>query len=224
MSGKMASGKDFSAEVISETFEENDSNIRLLFASFTAELRRELDLIAEEMKMNFTAEELSSRHQCSIDDMNKLRDIFKADSDFYRSDYTLFNRNEKSRELLQFWGTEVRRKQSNDYWVRKAREFVAKVSNRYDYIFFTDVRFPNEAQGIKDMGGILIRCESPESLRIERLESRGIATSQESLNHASETSLDEYDKFDYLLTTINREDAEQLAIKLMSDTRGLSGD
>lgn len=48
----------------------------------------------------------------------------------------------------------------------------------------TDVRFPNEAQAIKDKGGILIRLN------------RGLGDTG---NHASETALDNYDGFDVVI-------------------------
>ena len=50
----------------------------------------------------------------------------------------------------------------------------------------TDVRFPNEAQAIKDRGGILIRINRPQL--IER-----------DFEHLSETALDDYDGFDYVI-------------------------
>jgi hypothetical protein len=49
----------------------------------------------------------------------------------------------------------------------------------------TDVRFPNEANIIKEKGGIL--------LRVNRVSNNPIS------NHPSETSLDNYDKFDYTI-------------------------
>ncbi len=54
----------------------------------------------------------------------------------------------------------------------------------------TDVRFPNEADYIKSLDGILIRIEGdPAGIR---------ANSTRDLNHPSETSLDDY-KFDHVI-------------------------
>lgn len=216
MSGKMASGKDYTAELISEAMRNHDEGVRLLFTSFTAELRRELDSIAETVKRGASTDELSIKYNCPNEDIESVVSIFKSDPDFYLPTYSLFNRNEKSRELLQFWGTEVRRKQNDDYWVRKAREFVSRVSNRYDYIFFTDVRFENEAEGIKQMDGVIIRCEVSDDLRIVRLNKRGVSTTEESLNHSSETSLDNYEHFDYKVNTRESNDALSLAEELIA--------
>ena len=55
----------------------------------------------------------------------------------------------------------------------------------------TDVRFPNEAKAIKDKGGILIRINRPQYL------DNGLVVRKD--EHLSETSLDDYDKFDHVI-------------------------
>lgn len=81
--------------------------------------------------------------------------------------------NSSVRELLQRLGTEAgRHVLGDDVWVRTA---MAKVKPGGRYVF-TDVRFPNEAQAIKDLGG--------EVWRIDRRGSNPVNA------HASETELD----------------------------------
>ena len=63
----------------------------------------------------------------------------------------------KYRELLQFWGTEFRRAQDQEYWVKK-------LSSRLDIelpqiALISDVRYRNEAEWIKDRDGYYIRVE-----------------------------------------------------------------
>jgi hypothetical protein len=89
------------------------------------------------------------------------------------------------RWALQHMGTEAMRKNIDDeIWVkatmRKAMPLVAKGGN----IVITDVRFPNEAQAIRDAGGRL--------WRVERL---GLETS----DHASETALDDFGPWDMVI-------------------------
>ena len=55
----------------------------------------------------------------------------------------------------------------------------------------TDVRFPNEANIIKDKGGIMIRINRSQFM----IDGKVILKDE----HASETGLDDYDKFDYVI-------------------------
>ena len=59
------------------------------------------------------------------------------------------------RTLMQNYGTEVRRGDRDSYWVDKWAE--AFVLTETAHAMTDDVRFINEAQKVKDMGGILIR-------------------------------------------------------------------
>jgi hypothetical protein len=58
----------------------------------------------------------------------------------------------------------------------------------YPKWIITDVRFPNEAKAIKDKGGIVIRVNRNNG-------TRAIDTNP----HPSETALDDYDGFDYVV-------------------------
>ena len=64
-------------------------------------------------------------------------DFVEAQKDFFRP-------------LLQWWGTEFRRSLcGNDYWVNRMRRQLDQ-HRLADYIFVTDVRFPNEAELIRE--------------------------------------------------------------------------
>jgi len=89
------------------------------------------------------------------------------------------------RELLQLWGTEVRRAYEPDYWVNRMEDFLGR--NLGGWVI-DDVRFPNEAKYIRDLDGLLVRLEpypgwepGPHAV------------------HVSETALDEYERFDLRL-------------------------
>lgn len=89
-------------------------------------------------------------------------------------------------------------------WVEGVTEKDAKSfgENRYRFIpyipnwIITDVRFPNEAQAIKDRGGIVIRVNRP----LERLGNSKLPKLKHTSNnqHYSETVLDDYE-FDYVI-------------------------
>lgn len=72
-----------------------------------------------------------------------------------------------------------------------------------------DCRFPNEAIGIKEKGGIVIRLNGdPAGVR---------ANSQRDLYHLSETALDEYNEFDEVYENEgSQEDLQQFVNKVVS--------
>jgi len=59
------------------------------------------------------------------------------------------------RKLMQNYATEVRRKENPDYWRNKWIERVSYVAP--DNVVVDDVRFLNEAEAVKNLGGILIK-------------------------------------------------------------------
>ena len=83
------------------------------------------------------------------------------------------------RELLQKFGTAIRKEVDPDFWVKA-------LLNRYidDDIIIADVRFPNEAKAIKDAGGLLVRINR---------DGAGAG------NHISEIALDDYTDWDLVI-------------------------
>lgn len=62
-----------------------------------------------------------------------------------------------SRALLQAWGTELRRQEDPDYWVKAWQRGVAV----HHAVVCPDVRFPNELETVRKMGGILVLIRRP---------------------------------------------------------------
>ncbi|NCD07165.1 MAG: hypothetical protein EOL97_13700 [Spirochaetia bacterium] len=88
------------------------------------------------------------------------------------------------RQILQFIGTDLFRNQFNpEVWINAALS-----ANPTPNIIITDCRFPNEADAILERGGILIRLQR----NINKL-------SPSSVNHSSETALDDYTKFTHII-------------------------
>ena len=95
------------------------------------------------------------------------------------------------RPLLQRLGTEIGRNMwGEDFWVNAAINSIPDGSK----IVFADVRFPNEAKAIRDLGG-----------RVWRIERNGVGPAN---SHISETALDGY-SFNKVLS--NNSDLEALA-------------
>jgi hypothetical protein len=97
----------------------------------------------------------------------------------------------KHPKLLQWWGTEYRRRQNPDYWVDKLFE---SSPGGIDIALITDVRFINEAEHIKNRGGY--------NVRVQRLAADGspYVAPDRPADHPSEIALDDY-KFDFYITT-----------------------
>lgn len=88
------------------------------------------------------------------------------------------------RFILQQYGTQFRREQDDDYWVKRGMQEALNLQQLGRLVIFDDVRFPNEADAITEAGGILVRMECGASVRRDRL---GGELPPE---HASETSMD----------------------------------
>lgn len=63
----------------------------------------------------------------------------------------------KPRTLLQWWGTDYRRAQDVDYWVRQLMERIAL--DQPDVALITDVRFANEVDAIHNAGGYAVKVQ-----------------------------------------------------------------
>lgn len=89
-------------------------------------------------------------------------------------------------EGLQKIGEGLRQAYHKSIWVNS----VLTGADKDAYIFLTDIRYPNEADYIKGVDGLLIRLEGdPADVR---------KNSKRDLTHASETSLDDYKDFDII--------------------------
>lgn len=106
----------------------------------------------------------------------------------------------KQRLPLQHAGTEVGRgKISEDIWVNRftediwiAQETSRDLYNKEIHFCSDDTRFRNEHEALKEAGWVGIYLDSPEDIRIQRLEARDGDASVENLNHISELSIDEF--------------------------------
>lgn len=91
------------------------------------------------------------------------------------------------RALLQWWGTDLRRSEDPQYWINKMKgqlsPFIEGGHSEDQAAVITDVRFPNEADAVRDLGGTIIRIWAPTNVRKERL-------GKLPPEHASELSMD----------------------------------
>lgn len=90
------------------------------------------------------------------------------------------------RVIMQWWGCYKRDQVMKDYWVSRTFNKMLKEMNDHDVIVISDVRFLNEAERIKEIGGKLWRVNRTD-----------LAHSLDF--HPSETELDAY-KFETVFT------------------------
>jgi phosphomevalonate kinase len=131
----------------------------------------------------------------------------------FRMDF-IEEHKDRFRELLQVWGTEFRREFFGySYWIDKMAEILQKSEPRFDLIFITDVRFKNEAEYIKELGGLNIRVErrAPQTYHtLQEIESLDL--------HKSENDMDDYSQFDYVINNDKSPDELEKAVKDMLTT------
>lgn len=113
------------------------------------------------------------------------------------------------RKFLQLFGTEVGRSIHENFWInalfsgykpidRRTQQDPDDSSIGYPSWIITDCRFPNEAEAVLSRGGIMIRL---------------MRNSNVPSDHTSETALDNYTKFDYVID--NRETTIDQLIKMV---------
>jgi len=125
------------------------------------------------------------------------------------------------RDIIQQRGTEHGRLlYGEDIWVDTMHSWLTYFSKNWNIGNFivSDIRFPNEAEYVKRMGGKVFRIKSKDRLAITKLNSN-------QLTHSSETALDSYEDsyFDGIIEnnidTNNMQLIEQIEV-LMKPTRG----
>lgn len=93
------------------------------------------------------------------------------------------NKDEKGRQILQYVGTDVVRKQNPTYWVDFVVMMLKYSQENWDYVIIPDCRFPNEVTAMIESGFDTIH------LRVVRPNFKSPLT-EEQQKHSSETALD----------------------------------
>lgn len=93
------------------------------------------------------------------------------------------NKDEKGRQMLQYVGTDVIRKQNPTLWVDFVVMMLKYFHENWDYVIIPDCRFPNEVTTIIENGFDAIH------LRVIRPNYKSTLT-EEQQKHPSETALD----------------------------------
>jgi len=125
------------------------------------------------------------------DKFNFTEYAFADELKFYAEKYGNFTKEElygnktpECRRMLQAIGSVLREEVDKDYWVNKLRPTLLYATSN---IVISDVRMLNEADLIKEFDGYLIRIER-ENANIEY-----------GKTHISETHLDNYNEWDFII-------------------------
>ena len=208
--GKMASGKDYTAELVMNQLREKSV---VYHTTYAKALREELDQIIGMIKAGVSDQVIADEMTITTKQAAKVRSICESDPNWNQLFYSSKGRTDNVRQLLQYFGTDVRRAQNPNYWVDKVKEEIElAIEFSADYVFVTDVRFPNEADLIKkDFKGKLIKCVAAEELRQERIAERNVKVNQSELTHRSENSLETYEGFHLIVDTGSTNEVDKFA-------------
>lgn len=221
VSGKIGSGKDYlTGKLIEELNSRGRSTAHTSFAKpLKEELGEIINLLKENRKLGrYDASALvAERFNMTEEQAGWLVTRLYPELDI--EDLDGWSRTLGVRGCLQLLGSEIRRAQNPSYWTDK---YFAEVENiDADYVFVSDGRFPNEMDAIKSKNGVTFRLEIPEETLLSRRMNRdGITYTDEQLNHMSETSLDDYADFDYIVGEVV--DAHALTDFIEAKTRDFS--
>ena len=130
-------------------------------------------------------------------------------------------KDEPGRQLLQELGTNKVRSKFPDYWAETIGKFLAAVPDDFDCAFIPDARFENEIE--------IVKKYNPQAtvIRIERYDENGKLylnplLTEEQHNHPSETSLDDYEDWDYIVENHTLAELEDSADVILEDLQLLN--
>lgn len=104
-------------------------------------------------------------------------------------------KDKQGRYLLQHIGTDIIRKEDENFWTGFIEEMIYFFGDKWDYMIITDARFPNEIDFFKEHEFMNNNLRNTFSFRLIRDELK-TTLSPEAQRHESETALDDYCKFD----------------------------
>jgi len=179
---KMRTGKDTSADYLIEKYGFKKISFAEALKSEVGEYNRLL------INYNIDKKELylydnPGNMKLIVD--SKIKEVFvdyilenKDCVDYITGDiiFQKYGRPKKDRVLLQLWGTNYRRVENENYWVDLVKQQILGEPDTNWVI--TDVRFPNELELIKQLGGVSVEI-------VRDVVGNGIP------KHDSETALDD---------------------------------
>ena len=155
---------------------------------------------------DFIEEELKSKNKkvCRLQVSSYIK--------YYAKTYFGWDGSEetKPRELLIKLGTDIiRNKIDENFHINRLLQDIEVLSYFYDYFIISDIRFPVEIEKIKE--------KYSDVVTIKMIRESDELTSDQKKNR-TETSLDDYDKFDYIIeNNKSLEDLKERAKEILQE-------
>lgn len=131
----------------------------------------------------------------------------------YIKDYFGWDGSEekKPRQLLQQLGTDIIREKlkKERFFVDRTIEDIEILSNFFDIMIITDIRFPIEVDAIRE------RFDNVTVIHVERINFETELTTTES-KHKTETAMDNYNKYDYCIINNELDDLKQQIMNVVN--------
>lgn len=197
ISGKINTGKNQLSKYLKSEFKSKNLNVECdMFAKGVKDGCKE-DFKSLTNIFNKLSDDLSNivylhnvYNKISQNDVKHLEKCIKSlkihDNNWYE------DKTDITRTILQIYGTDIfRKKVDENWWVKQLRQRVIK--SNADIILCSDVRFPNEITGITE--NCLDDGYETVTIRITRT----INTDRQIADHDSETALDNWTDWDYVV-------------------------
>lgn len=199
ISGKLASGKDTIAEATIRALGQHNAVHYYYSDAMKNEVDQAIAIIAETPQGQDPATRLVEEQDIPLQLARRISDLIQSELAVNSKVHARI-RTKNMRDVLQLWGTEIRRTQDPNYWVKKTLRGAINTAASGRSVFITDVRFPNEVDFARALGFFIVRIEiSPETQAFRLATRDSLPPTPEALAHSSEHALDQYDGFDAII-------------------------
>ncbi len=190
ISGKPGSAKNYFSFKLIQEFRHLGYSIEKV--SIPTGLYVEANHIVNQIKAGMLPTTIAFENNLTTDQAATLFELASGDLGVRNPEWGYNRRNENFRKILDELGTNIRRAQDPNYFLNQILETPTKA----DFLIFTDMRFPNEADHVNLTGGITLRAEVNEHWTSQtKTATDGYKYTTEGINNPSETALDDYLNF-----------------------------